>query len=505
MTSPRLSPRSCASFVLTQADVSHVSFVSGFGSSCSHPRFANRPSQTVGSGRKMSSRPPASGWRVGRGAWRLRSTRARCGSGRWLVGAGPRCRVEATGVGSTRCRTGCRSCARYRRCWRRGRRWRGLRCRPERCRLTALGNRRPRNVSVVHRPLPDGVRRRERFARRFRNLPAAESNERACPIVLHDLERPASGLAGEGGQHLVRRVSVVQRRDQRLHQRDRPVVGTRVTPALERVRVGDVPVAQGRGFVLIQPVIDHEADLRQAFAELEVRGRREDRVVAHDHQELHLARVHGGCEFRQRRVVVDRLWLDRSAVGDGRADVAQRLVDRVRGGVHRGGLTVAGDNHRRAAMRLQIPGNCGDPALFVGVGCAPRGAGRGAEGRGKRVREALDVRRAHRQPVIRLGSRQRRCALHDIQPVHRPIFVGDAALVGEIARIANAARPRKEEVGFERQDDIGLVEVVDGVAGRACRLPHTDAGAIPGHRVVLMPARGRVLLQHGRHQLRQRG
>ena len=33
-------------------------FVSGFGSSCSQPLFANRPSHTVGSGRKMISRPP---------------------------------------------------------------------------------------------------------------------------------------------------------------------------------------------------------------------------------------------------------------------------------------------------------------------------------------------------------------------------------------------------------------------------------------------------------------
>src|SRR3954470_21067480 len=45
------------------AALSHVSFVSGFGSSCSHALFAKRPSHTLGSGRKTSSTP----WPVGVG------------------------------------------------------------------------------------------------------------------------------------------------------------------------------------------------------------------------------------------------------------------------------------------------------------------------------------------------------------------------------------------------------------------------------------------------------
>ena len=35
-----------------------MTFVSGFGSSCSQPLFAKRPSHTVGSGRKIISSPP---------------------------------------------------------------------------------------------------------------------------------------------------------------------------------------------------------------------------------------------------------------------------------------------------------------------------------------------------------------------------------------------------------------------------------------------------------------
>src|SRR4029078_11060228 len=58
MTSPSSRLRSRASCGLIHAVVSQGTLVSGFGSSCSQPLLANRPSQTVGSGRKISSSPP---------------------------------------------------------------------------------------------------------------------------------------------------------------------------------------------------------------------------------------------------------------------------------------------------------------------------------------------------------------------------------------------------------------------------------------------------------------
>ena len=42
---------------LTSAALSHVSLVCGFGSSCSQPLLAKRPSNTVGSARNTISRP----------------------------------------------------------------------------------------------------------------------------------------------------------------------------------------------------------------------------------------------------------------------------------------------------------------------------------------------------------------------------------------------------------------------------------------------------------------
>ncbi len=50
-------PRASAVLGLTRATLSHVTLVSGFGSSCSQPRFAKRPSNTEGSVRNAISRP----------------------------------------------------------------------------------------------------------------------------------------------------------------------------------------------------------------------------------------------------------------------------------------------------------------------------------------------------------------------------------------------------------------------------------------------------------------
>src|SRR6516164_6491763 len=57
-TSSRSRPRRCDVAGLQCAALSQVSYVNGLGSSCSQPLLAKRPSQTLGSGRKASSRPP---------------------------------------------------------------------------------------------------------------------------------------------------------------------------------------------------------------------------------------------------------------------------------------------------------------------------------------------------------------------------------------------------------------------------------------------------------------
>ena len=108
-----------------------------------------------------------------------------------------------------------------------------------------------------------------------------------------------------------------------------------------------------------------------------------------------------------------------------------------------------------------------------------------------------------RQPVLGLRAGQRRRALDHVQPVHLLRIVGDAAAIGEIPRVPDHAGSETEEIGVERDDDVGLVEVIDGVARRARRLTEAQTSAVGRDRVVLVPARLRVVLENRRHDFRR--
>ena len=169
--------------------------------------------------------------------------------------------------------------------------------------------------------------------------------------------------------------------------------------------------------------------------------------------------------------------------------------------VHRRRLIFAGDDERRAAMRLEILGDRRDPGRLV-AGIAARA--RDTDGRGDRARQGLDVGRTPGQPVIRLRAGQRGRALHRIQPVHRLALFGDAPAVREVAGVTHHPWTGGQEVGIEREDDVSLVEVVERLGGPAGGLLRAGAGAVTGNRVVLVPLGLRIRLENGRDELGQR-
>ena len=59
----------------------------------------------------------------------------------------------------------------------------------------------------------------------------------------------------------------------------------------------------------------------------------------------------------------------------------------------------------------------------------------------------------------------------------------DAAAIGEIPRVANHPGPGTEEIGVEGDDDVGLAEVIDGVARRARCLTEAKTSAVGRDRV----------------------
>ena len=305
------------------------------------------------------------------------------------------------------------------------------------------------------------------------------------------------------------RVGVVERRRQRLDERHRSVVRARIAPRLERVRGRHVPVRELGRLVKVERVVHDHPDLREPFGELEIGGRGEDGVDAEDHEELHLPGGHRGRELRERRVPVHRLRFDGRTVGHGRVHVAERLVHRMRERVHGRGLILTGDDHRPAAMSLEILCDGRDPLLDE---LTARGRRRdrarrraGADRGGETPREPFDLRSLERQAMFRLRARQRRRAFDDVQAVHVLVVVGDAPPIGEVPGVAQRSdRGRREEVRLEGQDDVRFVEVIDRVRRRSVRLADAGSRAVAADGIVLVPLRGRILLQRRRQQLRER-
>ena len=117
---------------------------------------------------------------------------------------------------------------------------------------------------------------------------------------------------GQRRQHFVRRLAAVERRDQRLHDAHRAVVGAHVAPRFEEVRFRNVPVTERRGLVLVETEVRAHGDLLQRLVELQIDRRRVDRIAAEDEQELDRAGVHLADQLAQRRALIDRLQLRRS-------------------------------------------------------------------------------------------------------------------------------------------------------------------------------------------------
>ena len=97
-----------------------------------------------------------------------------------------------------------------------------------------------------------------------------------------------------------------------------------------------------------------ERHLGHGVLEVEVRRRVVNGIAAEHDQRLDCAGVHVGDELAQGLELVHRRHFQRIGDGDGRADVAELLVEGHGQRVHGRRLVVAGNDDRRAAIRLQV-------------------------------------------------------------------------------------------------------------------------------------------------------
>ena len=112
-------------------------------------------------------------------------------------------------------------------------------------------------------------------------------------------------------------------------------------------------------------------------------------------------------------------------------------------------------------MLLKIPNQRRNPIHRSGRGGGTPGLDsqpfRQSAGKG------LHVARAQGGAMIRHRSRGGGRAFHHVEAVHGGFGAGDAALVRKVARIADRARSGAEEIRVQGNDDLRLIEVINGV------------------------------------------
>ena len=169
---------------------------------------------------------------------------------------------------------------------------------------------------------------------------------------------------------------------------------------------------------------------------------------------------------------------------------------RVREGVDEWRLILADHNERGSAVRGQVARHRFDPAcrnLDAGVRALRNGDARGSR---QLARNDLDVARAQRQTMVRHSTGARRHAFDHIQPVQLRIRSGgQIAARSKFARVAGMPGPIDEKIGVQRNDDVCLIEMIDGVDGLAKREARAFARGIAPARLVLVPLRFRKLRQ----------
>ena len=135
-------------------------------------------------------------------------------------------------------------------------------------------------------------------------------------------------LAGEQRDKFNCALAVVKRRNQRLDDARRAVVGASVTPGFEFVRRVDVPLAKLGGFVLIESVMNAKRNFaaRHRVGKVKIGGRVVDRIAAENDQQIDFAAAHVGDEIFDGFGLIDRVGIDWVGVENGLADVAELSV-----------------------------------------------------------------------------------------------------------------------------------------------------------------------------------
>src|SRR5438270_4583098 len=118
-------------------------------------------------------------------------------------------------------------------------------------------------------------------------------------------------------------------RNQRLHNADSSVIGARVAPRFEIMRLVQMPVAKLGCFVMVQAKVNSQWSVAvlQSVFKSEVRGSVVHRIAAENKQHLDAASLHVADKLFQRVIVIAGENRYGISVENSFADIAELLVD----------------------------------------------------------------------------------------------------------------------------------------------------------------------------------
>ena len=152
-------------------------------------------------------------------------------------------------------------------------------------------------------------------------------------------------------------------------------------------------------------------------------------------------------------------WLRWVGIEHRLAHVAERRVHGVGQGVNGGRLVFARDHQAGALVSQQVARDRAGPFVDVPVFAGLRALRRAQAVASAPANSSISAARSgSRWSALRARGRGHR--LHHVQPVHVGLVAAHPAPRGELARIAQAARARRQKIRIERDDHVGLGEVV---------------------------------------------
>ncbi len=270
------------------------------------------------------------------------------------------------------------------------------------------------------------------------------------------------GIIEQGLENFVRALATIERIDHRLHDRDCTVIGAGIGPRLEIMRSGDMPMREMAGLVVVRAEMRNDLRFGKGVGEAEVFGSGINRVGIQDDEPVNLAGIEVGDEFLEVTVLIagqgDR-GIGRD--GDGFADVTECLIDVERKSGDRFILIKTGNDSALAVASLEVLREGGEKLLLI---CGPvvlrSGCAGCADGSGERGGKCWNFAGAEAEAMLGFHARCRRRALDGVEPVHAigGIFAAPGVIGDEL--VEAGIRRAGEEVGVERDDDVGAAEVV---------------------------------------------